>query len=720
MPGAETLQNSIAISKSVLLAIVLAPLIGSILAGLFGRRIGRVGAHTVTILGVAVSCALSCYVLWQLVGLGAPPFNENLYTWFQVGQLDAHVGFMVDKLSAMMMVVVTFVSLLVHLYTIGYMADDDGYQRFFSYISLFTFSMLMLVMSNNFLQLFFGWEAVGLVSYLLIGFWFKKPTAVFANMKAFIVNRVGDFGFLLGIAGVLLMFGSLDYATVFANAPTIAGVSITIIDGYAWSVATVICILLFIGAMGKSAQVPLHVWLPDSMEGPTPISALIHAATMVTAGIFMVARMSPLFELSETALQFVLFIGATTALFTGLIGIVQNDIKRVVAYSTLSQLGYMTVALGVSAYSAAVYHLMTHAFFKALLFLAAGSVIIGMHHEQDMRKMGGLRKYMPVTYWTSLLGTLALVGTPFFSGFYSKDAIIEAVGHVAHESPNWVSTYAHWAVLLGVFVTSFYSFRLLYMTFHGEERFRQVDAAHHEAPHELQPHEAHAPMQHAAEEQGHSQHVHADDHGHGHHGPVEPHESPWVVTLPLVLLAIPSVLIGFFTVGPMLFSTDVMGHEKQLPFFLGAIDLTPVRDTMAALAMEFHGPVAFALHGFQTPAFWLAFGGFALATVMYWWKPHLAAKARRIFDLPARVLENKYGFDHLWIDGFAGGGVVLGRASRAVDTHLIDGAAVNGSAQAVGFVARAVRHVQSGYLYHYAFAMILGLIALLAVLRPWQ
>lgn len=720
MPAVDTLHTSLALSKSVLLAIVLAPLIGSIVAGLFGRHVGRAGAHTITILGVAVSCALSCYVLWQLVGLGAPPFNENLYTWFQIGQLDAHVGFMVDKLTAMMMVVVTFVSLLVHIYTIGYMADDDGYQRFFSYISLFTFSMLMLVMSNNFLQLFFGWEAVGLVSYLLIGFWFKKPTAVFANMKAFIVNRVGDFGFLLGIAGVLLMFGSLDYATVFANAPTIAGVSITVVDGYAWSVATVICILLFIGAMGKSAQVPLHVWLPDSMEGPTPISALIHAATMVTAGIFMVARMSPLFELSQTALHFVLFIGATTALFTGLIGIVQNDIKRVVAYSTLSQLGYMTVALGVSAYSAAVYHLMTHAFFKALLFLAAGSVIIGMHHEQDMRKMGGLRKYMPVTYWTSLIGTLALVGTPFFSGFYSKDAIIEAVGHVAHESPSWVATYAHWAVLLGVFVTSFYSFRLLYLTFHGEERFRHVDAADHEAPDVMQPHESHAAVEHAADEQGHGQHAHAHDHGHAHHGPVEPHESPWVVTLPLVLLAIPSILVGFFTVGPMLFSTDVFGHDKQLPFFLGAIDLLPARDTMAALAMEFHGPVAFAVHGFQTPAFWLAFGGFALATIMYWWKPQLAAKARRLFDLPARVLENKYGFDHLWIDGFAGGGLVLGRASRAVDTHLIDGAAVNGSAQTVGFVARAVRHVQSGYLYHYAFAMILGLIALLAVLRPWQ
>ncbi|OHE83190.1 MAG: NADH-quinone oxidoreductase subunit L [Lysobacterales bacterium RIFOXYA1_FULL_69_10] len=678
-----------AISKLHLLIIVLAPLLGSIIAGLFGRQVGRAGAHGVTIVGVAASCALSIYVLWQLVGQGAAPFNENLYTWFQVGNYEAHVGFMVDKLTAMMMVVVTFVSLLVHIYTIGYMHDDPGYQRFFSYISLFTFSMLMLVMSNNFLQLFFGWEAVGLVSYLLIGFWFKKPTAVFANLKAFLVNRVGDFGFLLGIAGVLLMFGTLDYATVFANALNIQGSTITIFAGHEWSVATLICICLFIGAMGKSAQVPLHVWLPDSMEGPTPISALIHAATMVTAGIFMVARMSPLFEMSETALNFVLFIGATTALFTGLIGIVQNDIKRVVAYSTLSQLGYMTVALGVSAYSAAVYHLMTHAFFKALLFLAAGSVIIGMHHEQDMRKMGGLRKYMPITYWTSLLGTLALVGTPFFSGFYSKDTIIEAAHHAA-ESGGWIAQYGYWAVLLGAFVTAFYSFRLLYMTFHGKERFRDVA------------HDAH----------GHDAHD-----GHDQHGPHEPHESPWVVTVPLILLAIPSVLIGFFTVGPMLFGTDWSGHVEQLPFFLGAIDVAAARDTVAMVKEAvWHGPTAFALHGFVAPAFWLAFAGFALATVMYWWKPELATRARRIFALPVRVLENKYGFDKLWIDGFAGGGVRLGRMSRAVDSNVIDGVAVNGSARLVDFVAGLTRRVQSGFLYHYAFAMILGLIVLLAVL----
>ena len=708
-----------ALSKSVLIAVVLAPLFGAILAGLFGRRIGRVGAHSATILGVGVSCALSCYVLWQLVAQGAVPFNENLYTFFDVAGYDAHVGFMVDKLTAMMMVVVTFVSLLVHIYTIGYMAEDPGYQRFFSYISLFTFSMLMLVMSNNFLQLFFGWEAVGLVSYLLIGFWFKRPSAIFANLKAFLVNRVGDFGFLLGIAGVLFWFNTLDYATVFANASSTigGGQTVAIFEGHEWSVATLICICLFIGAMGKSAQVPLHVWLPDSMEGPTPISALIHAATMVTAGIFMVARMSPLFELSETALSFVLFIGATTAFFTGLIGIVQNDIKRVVAYSTLSQLGYMTVALGVSAYSAAVYHLMTHAFFKALLFLAAGSVIIGMHHEQDMRKMGGLRKYMPITFWTSVLGTLALVGTPFFSGFYSKDTIIEAAAHHAHESHSWVATYGYWAVLLGAFVTSFYSFRLLYMTYFGEERFRHAHDAHgHHDAHADGHHDAHG-----AHADGHHGDAH-DDHGHGH-GAHEPHESPWVVTLPLILLAIPSIAIGFLTIGPMLFGTDWSGHHEQLPFFLGAIDVSQANDVMGKLKEEFHGPIAFALHGFQAPAFWLAFGGFLLATVMYWWKPSLPAKVGAFppFALMGRILDNKYGMDDLWIGGFAGGGLLAGKLSRKHDEKVIDGFFVNGSARIVDLFSGLLRKTQSGYLYHYAFAMILGLIALLAVLiKFWR
>ncbi|HRA57780.1 MAG TPA: NADH-quinone oxidoreductase subunit L, partial [Thermomonas sp.] len=566
------------------------------------------------------------------------------------------------------------------------------------YISLFTFSMLMLVMSNNFMQLFFGWEAVGLVSYLLIGFWYKKPTAVFANLKAFLVNRVGDFGFLLGISGVLYWIGTLDYATAFANAGVIKDMTVQILPGHTWMVPTVICICLFIGAMGKSAQVPLHVWLPDSMEGPTPISALIHAATMVTAGIFMVARMSPLFELSETALNFILFIGATTAFWTGLIGMVQNDIKRVVAYSTLSQLGYMTVALGVSAYSAAVYHLMTHAFFKALLFLGAGSVIIGMHHEQDMTKMGGLRKYMPITHITMWIGTLALVGTPFFSGFYSKDTIIEAAAHHAAENAgSFIAQYANWAVLLGAFVTSFYSFRLLYLTFFGEERFRNNHA--HDA------HGAHDDTHHDA---------HHD--AHGQHGAHVPHESPWVVTVPLVLLAIPSMLIGFFTVGPMLFGTDMLGHAKQLPFFLGAIEVLQENDVIAALAREFHGPVAFALHGFMAPAFMLALMGFFLATLLYMVKPEWRVSITRNLAWPIRLLQRKYYMDDLWIGGFAGGGLKIGKASSSIDSGLIDGA-VNGSVSLIGMVAALARRVQTGYLYHYAFAMILGLVALLAMAK---
>jgi NADH-quinone oxidoreductase subunit L len=724
------------ISTNLLLAVVLAPLIGAIVAGLFGRRIGRAGAHTVTILGVAVSLVISANVLYMLTtgdASRADPYNQNVYTFFQVGSHSAHVGFMVDRLTAMMMVVVTFVSLLVHVYTIGYMAEDPGYQRFFSYISLFTFSMLMLVMSNNFLQLFFGWEAVGLVSYLLIGFWFKRPTAIFANLKAFLVNRVGDFGFLLGIAGVLYWYGSLDYGTVFAGATTQAGVTTQILPAFnflglyefgGWEVAVTsfVCICLFIGAMGKSAQVPLHVWLPDSMEGPTPISALIHAATMVTAGIFMVARMSPLFELSQTALNFVLFTGATTAFFTGLIGIVQNDIKRVVAYSTLSQLGYMTVALGASAYSAAVYHLMTHAFFKALLFLAAGSVIIGMHHEQDMRRMGGLRKYMPITYWTSLVGTLALTGLPFLSGFYSKDTIIEAAHHVAHEAHEadawtyWITHYAYWAVLLGVFVTAFYSFRLLYLTFHGKERFHDPAPADHYVPPEADSTEHEAEL---AGEHGHADAAHEDDdhdHDHGHHGPHVPHESPAVVTIPLILLAIPSLLVGFLTIGPMLYGN----------FFEGAID--PQRGTMVALGHEFAeqaegaglaDAAAFALHGATQLPFLLALSGFLLATALYLLWPHARLRIREWgpFVLARRVLENKYGFDDLWIGGFARAGVELGKvAARRGDGTIIDGLIVDGSAWLVDRAASLLRRLQSGYLYHYAFAMILGLIALLAVL----
>jgi NADH-quinone oxidoreductase subunit L len=689
------------ISESTLLTIVLAPLVASILAGLAGRAIGRVGAHSITILGVAVSFGLSVYVLKQLLD-GAGVYNDSVYTWLVSDGIRMEVGFLIDRLSALMMVVVTFVSLCVHVYTIGYMHEDPGYQRFFSYISLFTFSMLMLVMSNNFLQLFFGWEAVGVVSYLLIGFWYTRPSAIFANMKAFLVNRVGDFGFVLGIAGVVYYTGSLDYQTVFGLREAIASNTMQIIPGAEWQAITVVCICLFIGAMGKSAQVPLHVWLPDSMEGPTPISALIHAATMVTAGIFMVARMSPLFELSETALSTVLIIGATTAFFMGLLGLVNNDIKRVVAYSTLSQLGYMTVALGVSAYAGAIFHLMTHAFFKALLFLAAGSVIIAMHHEQDMRKMGGLKKYLPITYWTSLIGTLALVAFPGTSGFYSKDALIEAV----HESHIPGASYAYWCVLLGVFVTSFYSFRLLFMTFHGRERFG--DAHSHaesesthvktdaDAGHEPDTSHDHAHDEHA----GHGDHAHDD---HGHSGP--PHESPWVVTLPLILLAIPSLFIGAFTITPVLFGD----------YFGGAIFVEEAHDVLGELAHEFHGPLNFLLHAFLGVPFYLALAGFLAAWFLYIKRPDLpgviAGKVSPIY----RLLANKFYFDEIYQAMFAAGSRNLGNALwRVGDVAVIDGGIVNGSAKLVGWMSGVLRRLQSGYLYHYAFAMIIGLSALLA------
>jgi NADH-quinone oxidoreductase subunit L len=643
--------------ERVLLVIVLAPLAAAIVSGLFGRWIGRAGAHTLTILGVATSFVLSAKVLWDSLH-GAPVFDGTVYTWLVSDGIRMEVGFLIDRLSALMMVVVTFVSLMVHVYTIGYMHDDPGYTRFFSYISLFTFAMLMLVMSNNLLQLFFGWEAVGLVSYLLIGFWYTRPSAILANMKAFLVNRVGDFGFLLGIAGIVYLTGSLHYADVFSKAEGIAGTTFELLPGMPWSAATVICICLFIGAMGKSAQVPLHVWLPDSMEGPTPISALIHAATMVTAGIFMVARMSPLFEQSETALSFVLVIGATTAFFMGLLGIVANDIKRVIAYSTLSQLGYMTVALGASAYAGAIFHLMTHAFFKALLFLAAGSVIIAMHHEQDMRKMGGLRKYMPITYWTALIGSLALIGFPGTSGFFSKDALIEAV----HVSSIPGSTYAYWCILLGVFVTAFYTFRLVFMTFHGKERM--------------------------------------DEHTREHL-----HESPWVVTLPLVLLAIPSVVAGWPDIGPMLFGD----------FFQGAIYVTSGHDVLAHLREEFHGPAAFVVHGIKGPAVWLALAGVLTAWFLYLKRPELAARLREKSGALYTLLANKYYFDAFNEKVVAAGTLGLGRLLwRRGDEALIDGMAVNGSARLVGWLAGAVRGVQSGYLYHYAFATIIGLSALLA------
>jgi len=653
--------------QKLYLLVPLAPLLGSVIAGLFGWAIGRTLSHLVTIAGVAVSCWVS-WIIFQDVQAGHV-FNGTVYTWMTSGDIRFEIGFLIDPLTTMMMLVVSFVSLMVHIYTIGYMQEDPGYQRFFSYISLFTFSMLMLVMANNFLQLFFGWEAVGLVSYLLIGFWHTKPTAIYANLKAFLVNRVGDFGFLLGIGLVLAYFGTLDYASVFAQAPGMASHTISILPGQEWSLLTLICILLFIGAMGKSAQFPLHVWLPDSMEGPTPISALIHAATMVTAGIFMVARMSPLFELSQTALSVVMVIGAITALFMGFLGIIQNDIKRVIAYSTLSQLGYMTVALGASAYSAAVFHLMTHAFFKALLFLAAGSVIMGMHHNQDIRYMGGLRKYMPITWITFLIGSLALIGTPFLSGFYSKDSIIEAVG-LSH-LPG--SGFAYFAVVAGVFVTAFYSFRLYFLVFHGKERFPV--------------HESHA--------HGH------DDHGHGG----KPHESPWVVTVPLILLAIPSLLIGYFTIQPMLFGD----------YFKGAIfinnDLHPA---MEELRHEFHGAGAMALHALTTLPFWLAFAGVALSWFFYMKRPDIPAAIKERFSLIYAILENKYGFDMFNDWFFAGGARKLGNILwRYGDVKLIDGFFVNGAARVVGWLSGVIRKFQSGYIYHYAFAMIIGVFALL-------
>ena len=646
------------------LTIVLAPLAAAIVAGLFGKKIGRAGAHWITIFAVGLSFVLSALVLKNLYWDGGQTENYSIYTWAVVDGLRMEVGFLIDRLTALMMVVVTFVSLMVHIYTVGYMHDDSGYQRFFSYISLFTFSMLMLVMSNNFLQLFFGWEAVGLVSYLLIGFWFKRESAIFANLKAFLVNRVGDFGFILGIAGIVMFAESLDYATVFASGPAIAAQNIEVISGVPWNAMTLICILLFIGAMGKSAQAPLHVWLPDSMEGPTPISALIHAATMVTAGIFMVARMSPLFELSETALAVVVVIGAITAFFMGLLGIVQNDIKRVIAYSTLSQLGYMTVALGVSAYGAAIFHLMTHAFFKALLFLAAGSVIIALHHEQDIRKMGGLRKYMPITYWTALIGSLALIGFPGSAGFFSKDALIEAVeeSHWLVDGEFYVYWIAYLSVVLGVFVTALYTFRMFFLVFHGKERMDEKTRS-------------------------------------------QVHESPWVVTGPLILLAIPSAVIGWFTIAPVVFGN----------FFGTSIAVTERHDVLAQLGREFHGSWEFILHAFQqSPVVYLAAAGAGTAWYFYLKRPELPDMISKKLSGLYTLLVNKYYFDDLYINGFAAGGRAAGKFLwQKGDELVIDGILVNGTANSVGRLAGIMRQLQTGYLYDYAFAMIIGLTLLL-------
>jgi len=634
------------------LVVPLAPLAGAIVAGLGGRAVGRAGAHWVTILGVAVSFAASCVIFSR--ALDGQVFNGTVYTWLTSGGTHFEIGFLIDRLSALMMVVVSFVSLMVHVYTIGYMADDPGYQRFFAYIALFTFSMLMLVMANNFLQLFFGWEAVGLVSYLLIGFWYTRPTAIYANLKAFLVNRVGDFGFLLAVALVLAHFGTLDYASVFSRAPSMAGTTVELIPGAPWLLLSAICIGLFVGAMGKSAQFPLHVWLPDSMEGPTPISALIHAATMVTAGIFMVARMSPLFELSDSARSMILIIGGITAFFMALIAMVQYDIKRVIAYSTLSQLGYMTVALGASAYSVAIFHLMTHAFFKAVLFLGAGSVIIALHHEQDMRKMGGLARYMPVTYLTVLIGALANAGFPPFAGFFSKDSIIEA----AKLSHTFGSGFAWLAVLAGVFVGGFYSFRLVFYAFHGKARF-----------------DPHHP----------------------------PHESPLVVTVPLVLLAIPSAVSGW-----------VIGDVVFGGYFGSSIVISEAHPGVKEMAEEFHGIVPMMVHGLASPPFWLALAGAAAAWYLYIARPEMAAVVRRKAGALVTILEEKYGFDRFNDWFFAGGARKLGTGLwRWGDVTVIDGLMVNGSAKLVRWFAGVVRWVQSGFIYHYAFAMIIGVSVLL-------
>ncbi len=639
--------------EQIYLIIALAPLVGAIFAGFLGSLLGRMATNVVTILGVLVSTVLSMYVFNYHVLEGGDAFNENIYTWMQIGNLNISVGFLIDNLTSVMLVIVSFVSLMVHIYTIGYMHDDPGYTKFFSYISLFTFSMFILVMSNNFMQLFFGWEAVGLVSYLLIGFWHHKESAVEANFKAFLVNRVGDFGFLLGIALVLMYFGSLDYAEVFASLNNVTGV--TMLDGA--SVITVICILLFIGAMGKSAQVPLHVWLPGSMEGPTPISALIHAATMVTAGIFMVSRMSPMFELSETALIVVMVVGAITALFMGLLGIIQNDIKKVVAYSTLSQLGYMTVALGVSAYSAAIFHLMTHAFFKALLFLAAGSVIVALHHQQDIRKMGGLRKKMPITYWTALIGTLALIGFPGFSGFYSKDMIIEAVHFSSLPFSDWVYV----AVIAGVFITAFYSLRMFFLVFHGESRMDEHTSSHVK-------------------------------------------ESSMSITLPLIALAIPSLAIGYFTIDPMLFNG----------WLDDAITVTANHTSMANLKQEFHGAGSMIPHALQTLPFWMMVGGIASAWVLTLYRAQWATWIQKKFHRTNYVLESLYGFDRfndiVFVKGVKGLGNFLWKVS---DSGLIDKIAVNGSARFIGFIGSVVRPIQTGYVYHYAFFMIVSLLIIL-------
>jgi NADH-quinone oxidoreductase subunit L len=641
---------------SIALAIILLPLTGSLIAGLLGKLIGRTATHCTTIAFVGTAFGLACYLFGAIVINGHPPVEGVVYTWVQSGAFQFDVALLVDRLSATMVFIVTFVSFMVHIYTIGYMADDPGYQRFFSYVSLFTFAMLVLVLANNFLLMFFGWEGVGLVSYLLIGFWFTRESAVFGSLKAFLVNRIGDIGFVLAMGAILLFFGSLDYHTVFAHIGTVFGKNVHIIPGVETSAISVICILLFIGAMAKSAQVPLHVWLPESMEGPTPISALIHAATMVTAGIYMVARTSPLFEFSPAALSFVLIIGATTSLFMGFLAVFNHDIKRVIAYSTLSQLGYMTVALGASAYDAAIFHLVTHAFFKALLFLAAGSVIIALHHEQDMRKMGGLAKYMPVTYLTFIIGAFALSGIPPFSGFYSKDAIIEVV----RLSTVPGASYAYYCVLIGAFVTPLYIFRALFLTFHGNSRMDVETKAHVK-------------------------------------------ESRWVVLLPLIALAVPSIIAGGILIGPMLFA-----HPRLLG---SSIFVLQDHNNLAKLAADFHGARMMAIEASQTLPFWLAIGGIVTAWVFNLRFTHLAENLKNRFSGLYAIIEAKYGFDDF-------NQLILVRGTRRLgyflydisDLKLIDGIFVNGTGRLIRWFSRMGRHLQTGYVYHYMLTMVLGLL----------
>ena len=639
--------------------IVFTPLIGALIAGLLGKRIGTKGAHWVTIIGVAISC-LCAIILFKLVEIdNAKAYHITLYQWVTSGNFNFSVSFMIDHLTTIMMMVVTSVSLLVHIYSIGYMKDDPGYQRFFAYMSAFTFAMLTLVAADNFMLLFFGWEGVGVVSYLLIGFWFKKDSASTSGFKAFLVNRVGDFGFLLGLAVLLGYFGSVDYATVFAKASSMATATISLIPGHPISVITLASILLFVGAMGKSAQVPLHVWLPESMEGPTPISALIHAATMVTAGVYMVARISPMLEYSQVALSVILIVGAAGALFMGLIGLVQNDIKKVIAYSTMSQLGYMMAANGASAFSAGIFHLATHAFFKALLFLGAGSVIIAMHHEQDLRNMGNLKKYMPITYITFLIGSLSLAALPPFAGFYSKDAIIEAVKMATIPGAG----FAYVCLLVGAFVTALYTFRALFLAFHTEERFDQRMQEHL-------------------------------------------HESPKVVWIPLAILAVPSVIIGAIMAIPMLY-----GEHTWLS---NAIFTLPKLNVLAEMREEYHGLWHATYTAVLGLPFWFSVAGIATAWVCYIKRPELPERIMHKLHGFYNVLVNKYWFDAFNQNVIVKGACSLGRfCYRVTDLHIIDGWFVNGSGRAVKVIAGISRRLQTGYLFHYALTMIVGLVMFL-------